>query len=105
MEEGIGNGRVRASLNDTYGEKGPVRDYFSLSPFSFIKLMSGYCLLGRSGKDLLAADFEAVKSYGHFLGGYLSAWRIPLKLPYDPEAVASYFNRRPHLLLFRLLEV
>ncbi|CAM6096469.1 unnamed protein product [Calypogeia fissa] len=58
-----------------------------------------------SGRDLLAADMEAIESYENYFRGLLSTWRIPLRQSYDPEAVASYFNRRPHLLLFRLLQV
>ena len=31
--------------------------------------------------------------------------RLPLQADYDPDEVAHYFTRRPHLLGFRLVQV
>ncbi|KAI5082203.1 hypothetical protein GOP47_0001946 [Adiantum capillus-veneris] len=60
---------------------------------------------GLSGLDLAVADFIAVKGYLLMALGWLRALQIPLEPCYDPELIADYFNRRPHVLLFRVLQV
>eukprot|EP01018_Ginkgo_biloba_P031005 Gb_34764 [translate_table: standard] len=36
---------------------------------------------------------------------WFKVWRMPLQEFYDPELVAIYFNCRPHVVAFRILEV
>ncbi|KAL3684266.1 hypothetical protein R1sor_002288 [Riccia sorocarpa] len=58
-----------------------------------------------SGRALLEADVLTLGSYGDYFKEVVGAWRVPLQLSYNPDYVADYFNRRPHLIVFRLLEV
>ncbi|KAG6554988.1 hypothetical protein Mapa_003573 [Marchantia paleacea] len=58
-----------------------------------------------SGRALLAADMQTLRSYGDHVKEMLGVWRVPLQLCYNPDYVANYFNRRPHLLVSRFLEV
>ncbi|MCO5586944.1 hypothetical protein L7F22_040889 [Adiantum nelumboides] len=60
---------------------------------------------GLSGLDLAVADFAAMKGYLLMAIGWLRGWQIPLEPCYDPQLIAAYFNRRPHVLLFRILQV
>ena len=60
---------------------------------------------GLSGMDLVLADAEKLKGYVDNALFWLMAWRIPLQPFYDPHMVASYYNRRPHVLLFRIIQV
>ncbi|XP_020590211.1 uncharacterized protein LOC110031371 isoform X2 [Phalaenopsis equestris] len=60
---------------------------------------------GLSGSDILMADIEALKTYSDYIQHFLSVWNMPLPEFYDPEKVEVYFNCRPHVLFFRLLEV
>jgi hypothetical protein len=62
-------------------------------------------ILGLSGMELLRADADKVKGYVDNAVFWLMGWRIPLQSSYDPHMVASYFNRRPHVLLFRIIQV
>lgn len=58
-----------------------------------------------SGTDLLAADIKSLNEYATFIRGLVKVWRIPLQESYDPDQIAVYFNCRPHVLAFRILEV
>lgn len=60
---------------------------------------------GLSGLDLAVADFLAIKGYLHMALGWIWALQVPLEPSYDPDLIAAYFNRRPHVLLFRILQV
>lgn len=57
------------------------------------------------GKDLLAADLKTLESYSSRIQGVFQSFQVPLQYDYDPDEVAAYFHRRPHVLVFRLLEV
>lgn len=57
------------------------------------------------GKDLLIADFKTLESYSSYIQSVLQNFQVPLQTNYDPDQVAAYFHRRPHVLLYRLLEV
>lgn len=58
-----------------------------------------------SGIDLLAADIKSLNEYATYIRGLFKVWRIPLQESYDPDQIAGYFNCRPHVLVFRILEV
>ncbi|KAL8166598.1 hypothetical protein V2J09_008097 [Rumex salicifolius] len=58
-----------------------------------------------SGWDLLMADLEALEAYTLYFYCLSKVWSRPLPESYDPQEVATYFNCRPHLIAFRLLEV
>ncbi|CAN1798514.1 Uncharacterized protein sll0005 [Linum perenne] len=58
-----------------------------------------------SGVDLLMADLQALQTYASYFSYLTKAWSKPLPEVYDPEAVSDYFNCRPHVVAFRLLEV
>lgn len=58
-----------------------------------------------SGTDLLAADIKSLNEYATYIRGLFKVWRIPLQESYDPDQIAGYFNCRPHVLVFRILEV
>lgn len=51
------------------------------------------------------ADLEALKVYVDYLRHVSQAWSMPLPEVYDPQRVALYFSCRPHVLVFRMLEV
>ncbi|CAN1174221.1 Uncharacterized protein sll0005, partial [Linum perenne] len=58
-----------------------------------------------SGMDLLMADLQALQTYGNYFYYLSKTWSKPLPEVYDPQAVSDYFNCRPHVIAFRLLEV
>ncbi|KAG2723534.1 hypothetical protein I3760_02G173900 [Carya illinoinensis] len=58
-----------------------------------------------SGVDLLLADLKALEAYAGYLYYLSKAWSKPLPEVYDPQDIADYFSRRPHIVAFRLLEV
>ncbi|KAL2623662.1 hypothetical protein R1flu_003867 [Riccia fluitans] len=58
-----------------------------------------------SGRAILEADMQTLSAYGDYFKEAIGAWRVPLQLSYNSDYVANYFNRRPHLLVFRFLEV
>ncbi|CAI0411753.1 unnamed protein product, partial [Linum tenue] len=60
---------------------------------------------GLTGVDLLMADLQAMVTYASYFYYLSKIWSKPLPEVYDPEAVADYFNCRPHVVAFRLLEV
>ncbi|XP_077227567.1 protein kinase superfamily protein [Tasmannia lanceolata] len=60
---------------------------------------------GLSGTDLLIADLNALKDYAYYFYHVSQVWSTPLPDVYDPQRVADYFNCRPHILAFRVLEV
>ncbi|XP_024529756.1 uncharacterized protein LOC9650796 isoform X2 [Selaginella moellendorffii] len=60
---------------------------------------------GLSGWDIVAADIATIRQYFDNVKLQLAIWKLPLQEAYDPEDLAVYFNARPHLLLFRALEV
>jgi aarF domain-containing kinase len=64
-----------------------------------------YVLTGLTGVDLLLADLKALESYASYFYCLSKIWSKPLPEAYDPQEVADYFNCRPHLVAFRLLEV
>ena len=68
-------------------------------------LITKNMISGLSGMDLVLADAEKIKGYVDNAVFWLMAWRIPLQPFYNPHMVASYFNRRPHVLLFRIIQV
>ncbi|KAJ4906807.1 Protein kinase superfamily protein [Raphanus sativus] len=60
---------------------------------------------GLTGVDLLMADVKALEAYAGYIYCLSKMWSRPLPEVYDPQAVADYFNCRPHVVAFRLLEV
>ncbi|KMT17380.1 hypothetical protein BVRB_2g038350 [Beta vulgaris subsp. vulgaris] len=58
-----------------------------------------------SGMDLLTADLQALAVYGSYFYSMSKTWSRPLPEIYDAEVVSNYFNCRPHIIAFRLLEV
>lgn len=55
--------------------------------------------------DLLMADLEALKVYANYLRHVSQVLSMPLPEVYDQQRVAIYFSCRPHVLMFRMLEV
>lgn len=55
--------------------------------------------------DLLTADLQALAVYGSYFYSMSKTWSRPLPEIYDAEVVSNYFNCRPHIIAFRLLEV
>lgn len=64
-----------------------------------------YSFSGLSGTDLMMADLEALKLYINYLRHASQVWFMPLPEVYDHERVAYYFSCRPHVLVFRMVEV
>ncbi|XP_034704591.1 uncharacterized protein slr1919 [Vitis riparia] len=60
---------------------------------------------GLSGVDLFMADLKALETYASYFYHLSKLWSKPLPEVYDPQEVADYFNRRPHIVALRLLEV
>ncbi|VVB17474.1 unnamed protein product [Arabis nemorensis] len=60
---------------------------------------------GLSGVDLFMADVKALEAYAGYFYCLSKMWSRPLPEVYDPQEVADYFNCRPHVVAFRLLEV
>ncbi|CAA7052030.1 unnamed protein product [Microthlaspi erraticum] len=60
---------------------------------------------GLTGVDLFMADVKALEAYAGYVYCLSQLWSRPLPEVYDPQAVADYFNCRPHVVAFRLLEV
>lgn len=65
----------------------------------------GIILTGLTGVDLFMADLEAFKAYGAYFYCLSKTWSKPLPEVYDAQKVADYFNCRPHVVAFRLVEV
>jgi len=63
------------------------------------------CLVGLTGVDLFMADVKALETYAGYFYSLSKMWSRPLPEVYDSQAVADYFNCRPHVVAFRLLEV
>ncbi|KAL1189031.1 Protein ACTIVITY OF BC1 COMPLEX KINASE 3 [Cardamine amara subsp. amara] len=60
---------------------------------------------GLSGVDLFMADVKALEAYAGYFYWLSKMWSRPLPEVYDPQAVSDYFNCRPHVVAYRLLEV
>jgi aarF domain-containing kinase len=60
---------------------------------------------GLTGVDLFMADVKALETYAGYFYSLSKMWSRPLPEVYDSQAVADYFNCRPHVVAFRLLEV
>lgn len=60
---------------------------------------------GLSGVDLLMSDLKALEAYGAYFYYLSKTWSKPLPEVYDAQRVADYFNCRPHVVAFRLVEV
>ncbi|GJP48198.1 hypothetical protein CLOM_g7471 [Closterium sp. NIES-68] len=58
-----------------------------------------------SAGGILAADAEYVRATGDVARWWLASWRVPLQYEYDPDDVAHYFDRRPHIVLLRTLKI
>lgn len=54
---------------------------------------------------MFMADVKALEAYAGYIYCLSKLWSRPLPEVYDPQAVADYFNCRPHVVAFRLLEV
>ncbi|KAF3433920.1 hypothetical protein FNV43_RR25023 [Rhamnella rubrinervis] len=63
------------------------------------------CYPELSGVDLLMADLKALEAYAAYFYHLSKVWSKPLPEVYDPESVSDYFNCRPHVVAFRLVEV
>ncbi|XP_047080224.1 uncharacterized protein LOC124690959, partial [Lolium rigidum] len=57
---------------------------------------------GMSCMELMMADLEALKLYVNY---FLAILTTPLPQHYDPDLLAQYFVSRPHILVFRMVEV
>lgn len=51
------------------------------------------------------ADLKALEAYASYFYYLSKIWSKPLPEVYDPQSIADYFNCRPHLVAFRLVEV
>ena len=51
------------------------------------------------------ADLDALQTDGAYFYYLSKTWSKPLPEAYDAEKVADYFNCRPHVVAFRLVEV
>lgn len=60
---------------------------------------------GLWGVGLMMADLEALKAYANYMQLASKIWSVPLPEHYDPQKIADYFNCRPHVLAFRIIEV
>ncbi|KAJ7559302.1 hypothetical protein O6H91_04G078600 [Diphasiastrum complanatum] len=60
---------------------------------------------GLSGKALVAADISTTMAYFKYIKEWFAIWGVPLQNRYDPRVLASYFNRRPHVVVFRTAQV
>ncbi|EHA8590376.1 hypothetical protein COCNU_scaffold017833G000010 [Cocos nucifera] len=60
---------------------------------------------GLWGVDLMMADIEALKVYADYIQLASRIWSVPLPDLYDPQKVSDYFNCRPHVLAFRIIEL
>lgn len=58
-----------------------------------------------SGMDLLVADLEALAAYSNYFYCMSKIWSRPIPESYDAQEIVDYFNCRPHVVAFRLLEV
>ncbi|PON63064.1 Tyrosine-protein kinase [Trema orientale] len=58
-----------------------------------------------SGVDLFMADLKALETYAAYYYCLSKTWSKPLPEVYDQQQVADYFNCRPHVVAFRLVEV
>lgn len=77
-----------------------------LKTISVLLSVSNLCAdLRGNGMTLLAADWKTLGSYASYVQDVFRSFQVPLQSEYDPDQVAAYFHRRPHVLLFRLLEV
>jgi hypothetical protein len=52
--------------------------------------------------ELMMADLEALKLYVNY---FMAILTTPLPQHYDPDLLAQYFVSRPHILVFRTVEV
>lgn len=51
------------------------------------------------------ADLKALEAYATYFYHLSKVWSKPLPEVYDPESISDYFNCRPHVVAFRLVEV
>ena len=52
--------------------------------------------------ELMMADLDALKLYVNY---FLAILATPLPQHYDPDLLAQYFVSRPHILVFRTVQV
>ncbi|KAK1621325.1 hypothetical protein QYE76_026842 [Lolium multiflorum] len=57
---------------------------------------------GMSCMELMMADLDALKLYVNY---FLAILTTPLPQHYDPDLLAQYFVSRPHVLVFRTVEI
>ncbi|KAM0826765.1 hypothetical protein ACQ4PT_068652 [Festuca glaucescens] len=57
---------------------------------------------GMSCMELMMADLDALKLYINY---FLAILTTPLPQHYDPDLLAQYFISRPHILVFRTVEI
>ncbi|CAM0942834.1 unnamed protein product [Alopecurus aequalis] len=57
---------------------------------------------GLSCMELMMADVDALKLYVNYFSAILAT---PLPQHYDPELLAQYFISRPHILVFRTVQI
>ncbi|KAJ8432504.1 hypothetical protein Cgig2_001097 [Carnegiea gigantea] len=82
-----------------------------MHPYSRIPLVSlsiteiKYILAALSRVDLLLADLQALAAYGNYFYCMSKIWSRPLPESYDAQQIEDYFNCRPHVVAFRLLEL
>ncbi|XP_051191858.1 uncharacterized protein [Lolium perenne] len=57
---------------------------------------------GMSCMELMMADLDALKLYVNY---FLAILTTPLPQHYDPDLLAQYFVSRPHILVFRMVEI
>ena len=60
---------------------------------------------GRSLENIWRGDSAAVRHLVEYVKWWVYTWTVPLQPQYDPDEVAAYFWRRPHLLLLRFVQV
>eukprot|EP00252_Welwitschia_mirabilis_P018060 TRINITY_DN40238_c0_g1_i1.p1 TRINITY_DN40238_c0_g1~~TRINITY_DN40238_c0_g1_i1.p1 ORF type:complete len:798 (-),score=152.21 TRINITY_DN40238_c0_g1_i1:155-2548(-) len=58
-----------------------------------------------SGIELLMADLRLIKYHANHIKSFFGFWNTTLPETYDPNKIANCFNQRPHLLVFRILEI
>jgi aarF domain-containing kinase len=73
--------------------------------YQVLRTKAFLCHAELRGFEVMAADVHTLGKYVEHIKSVTRNFRVPLQNNYDPDQIAAYFDHRPHVLIFRLLEV
>ncbi len=92
-------------LSETRTNVGHKMYLVELLLYLVLRTKAFLCHAELRGFEVMAADVDTLGKYVEHIKSMTRNFRVPLQNNYDPDQIAAYFDHRPHVLIFRLLEV